>query len=41
MVADFKKTLDKFKAPEREQKEFFALVGTTKKDIVVSTGKTT
>lgn len=39
MVADFKKTLDKFKVPEREQKELFAIVESTKKDIVVSTKK--
>lgn len=37
MGADFKKVLDKFKVPEPEQKELFAIVGTTKEDIVVST----
>ncbi|RJP20915.1 MAG: group 1 truncated hemoglobin [Deltaproteobacteria bacterium] len=37
MVADFKTVLDKFKVPEPEQKELFAIVGTTKGDIVVST----
>ncbi len=36
MVADFKKTLDKFKVPEREQKELFAIVESTKADIVKS-----
>lgn len=36
MAADFKKTLDKFKVPEKEQKELFAIVGSTKKDIVAS-----
>lgn len=36
MGADFKKVLDKFKVPEQEQKELFAIVETTKKDIVFS-----
>ena len=36
MAADFKITLDKFKVPEQEQSELFAIVGTTKSDIVVS-----
>lgn len=36
MLADFKKTLDKFKVPEREQKELFAIVESTKADIVMS-----
>jgi len=36
MVADFKKTLDKFKVPQKEQDELFAIVGTTKSDIVVA-----
>ena len=36
MEADFKKVLDKFKVPEQEQKELFAIVGSTKKDIVIS-----
>ena len=35
MAADFKATLDKFKVPEKEQSELFAIVGTTKKDIVM------
>jgi hemoglobin len=34
MAADFRKTLDKFKVPEKEQKELFAIVESTKKDIV-------
>ena len=38
MEADFKKVLDKFKVPEQEQKELFAIVATTKKDIVISPG---
>jgi hemoglobin len=38
MLADFKKTLDKFKVPHKEQDELFAIVGTTKSDIVM-TGK--
>ena len=36
MGADFKKVLDKFKVPEQEQKELFAIVESTKKDIVIS-----
>ena len=36
MAADFKKVLDKFKVPEAEQKELFAIVETTKKDIVMT-----
>lgn len=36
MGADFKKVLDKFKVPEQEQKELFAIVETTKRDIVIS-----
>jgi hemoglobin len=39
MVADFRKTLDKFKVPKKEQAELIALVGTTKPDIVVVGGK--
>jgi hemoglobin len=35
MAADFKKSLDKFKVPEAEQKELFDIVGGTKGDIVV------
>lgn len=34
LAAEFKKSLDKFKVPAREQEELFALVGTTKTDIV-------
>lgn len=37
MSADFKKVLDKFKVPEQEQKELFAIVESTKKDIVAPT----
>ena len=36
MAADFKKTLDKFEVPDREQKELFAIAETTKSDIVMS-----
>lgn len=36
MAAEFKKSLDKFKVPDREQKELFAIVESTKKDIVVT-----
>lgn len=35
MAAEFKKTLDKFKVPQKEQNELFAIVGTTKDDIVM------
>jgi len=34
MVADFRKTLDKFTVPAKEQEELIAIVGSTKKDIV-------
>jgi hemoglobin len=34
MVADFQKTLDKFKVPAKEQEELIGIVGSTKKDIV-------
>jgi hemoglobin len=34
MVADFRKTLDTYKVPSREQEELIAIVGSTKKDIV-------
>ena len=34
MAAVFKKVLDKYKVPEKEQKELFDIVGTTKNDIV-------
>ena len=34
MVADFRKTLDKFKVPTKEQEELITIVGGTKKDIV-------
>ena len=36
MSADFKKTLDKFEVPEKEQSELFAIVESTKPDIVIS-----
>jgi len=36
MLADFKKSLDKFKVPQQEQKELFAIVESTKPDIVIS-----
>jgi hemoglobin len=39
MVTDFRKTLDKFKVPKKEQDELVALVGTTKPDIVMAEGK--
>jgi hemoglobin len=39
MLADFKKALDKYKVPEREQKELIAIVEGTKKDIVIAKGE--
>jgi len=39
MLADFKKVLDKFKVPAQEQKELFAIVESTKKDIVLVSAK--
>jgi hemoglobin len=36
MAADFKVTLDKFKVPAKEQNELFAIVGTTRGDIVMA-----
>ncbi|MCH7979123.1 MAG: group 1 truncated hemoglobin, partial [Acidobacteria bacterium] len=36
MRADFKETLDKFQVPENEQNELFAIVESTKGDIVIS-----
>jgi hemoglobin len=39
MAADFKKILDKFNVPEKEQKELFDIVGTTKNDIVMHPDK--
>lgn len=35
MKEEFKKTLDKFQVPEKEQKELFDIVESTKKDIVM------
>jgi hemoglobin len=37
MVADFRKTLDTFKVPAKEQEELITIVGSTKKDIVKGT----
>lgn len=39
MASDFKKSLDKFHVPEKEQGELFAIVGSTKGDIVVAAAK--
>jgi len=36
MLDDFKLSLDKFKVPEKEQQELFAIVDSTKKDIVTA-----
>jgi hypothetical protein len=38
MVTDFRKTLDSFKVPAKEQEELIAIVGGTKKDIVKTSG---
>jgi hemoglobin len=35
LVVDFKASLNKFHVPEKEQNELFAIVGSTKKDIVM------
>jgi hemoglobin len=35
MVADFRRTLDAFKVPQKEQEELLTIVGSTKGDIVV------
>ena len=40
MLADFKNTLDAFKVPEAEQKELFAIVESTKPDIVMQSTTT-
>ena len=39
MVADFVKTLNEFKVPEKEQKELLDIVGSTKADIVMAKEK--
>lgn len=39
MASEFKKSLDKFNVPQREQEELFALVGSVKGDIVAATAK--
>jgi len=36
MAGEFKKSLAKFKVPAKEQEELFAIVGTTKADIVAA-----
>ncbi len=36
MVSDFKRTLDLFKVPEKEQQELFTIIGSTKGDIVMT-----
>ncbi len=38
-LEDFKQTLDKFKVPDAEQAELFAIVESTKKDIVLPNKK--
>src|SRR5499426_2498578 len=38
MVTDFRKTLDSFKVPAKEQEELIAIVGGTKNDIVKTSG---
>lgn len=39
MASEFKKSLDKFSVPQRDQDELFALVGSVKGDIVTATAK--
>lgn len=39
LATEFKKSLDKFNVPQREQNELFALVGSVKGDIVASPAK--
>lgn len=39
MADDFKKSLDSFNVPEKEQKELFAIVNSTKADIVIGAAK--
>jgi hemoglobin len=36
MVVDFRRTLDQFEVPAREQEELIAIVGSTKQDIVAT-----
>lgn len=36
MVSEFKKSLARFEVPAKEQQELFAIVGTTKPDIVIA-----
>lgn len=36
MIADLKTTLDKFEVPKKEQEEIFAIVNSTKPDIVMA-----
>jgi hemoglobin len=40
MAADFKKTLDEFKVPAKEQQELITIVGSTKNNIVMPTTTT-
>src|SRR5262245_21303661 len=40
MVADFRRTLDKFRVPAAEQAELIAIVGSTRPDIVVGAAAT-
>ena len=39
MLDDFRRTLNNYRVPEREQKELIAIVESTKKDIVISTSR--
>lgn len=39
MLDDFRRTLNNYQVPEREQKELIAIVESTKKDIVISTSR--
>ncbi len=37
MLGDFRRTLNNYQVPKREQQELIAIVESTKKDIVIST----
>lgn len=38
MVSDFRRVLNNFQVPQREQDELFAIIGSTKPDIVMAQG---
>ena len=39
MLTEFKKSLEKFQVPAREQQELIAIVESTKKDIVIAAAR--